>query len=90
MNGFNKLEWYITTGWKGLARSNPLAYWASRELQRKLRVVNTALGKFSFEAYTFISNYKNAIFYRLCKLYLKLHSLNKWPIRLKNALAYNG
>ncbi len=29
MNGLNKLECYIAIGWKGLQRSNTLAYWAN-------------------------------------------------------------
>ncbi len=41
MNGPNKLECYITPGWKGLLETNNLGYWAHSQVTKKQRVVNT-------------------------------------------------
>ncbi len=40
-NGHNKLECYITLGWKHLPVINTLAYWDHCKLRSELGVVNT-------------------------------------------------
>jgi ABC-type lipoprotein release transport system permease subunit len=37
MNGPNKLECYITLGWKGLLGTNALAYWARLNVKNYLK-----------------------------------------------------
>jgi hypothetical protein len=43
-NGPNKLECYITLGWKGLKWTNALPNWAHSYVKTKLNVVNTVPG----------------------------------------------
>jgi hypothetical protein len=37
MNGKNKLEHYITIGWKGLPVSNALVYFAHSSITKKIK-----------------------------------------------------
>jgi hypothetical protein len=36
-NGLNKLECYIALDWKGLPRTNTLAYWAHLKVTKKMK-----------------------------------------------------
>ncbi len=37
MNGPSKLESYITLGWKGMSKTNTLAYWAHSKVTKKMK-----------------------------------------------------
>ncbi len=37
MNGFNKLECYITLSWKDLPEANTFAYWAHASIIKKMK-----------------------------------------------------